>query len=92
MNPQDPHTPNLAIHGERPCACVLGELYAAAERVADANPTLADLRRLRSAFRKAREWMAYNVCKQDEFAMDLARGVRCAHLARPTEPPITDGE
>jgi hypothetical protein len=87
MNPPRP-TLHPRLHGERPAAVVLGELIAAAESVADdASPTR--LSRLISALEKYGAWSAYNVSRQDQFALDLARGVMCAHAARPAK--LKDG-
>jgi len=82
----------MAVQGSRPVACVLGELLVAADRLthAAAEPLthLAEFQRMERALRKAFAWMAFNTSKQDPFAIDLARAVRCAQAARPQ--PFTE--
>jgi hypothetical protein len=87
MNPRRP-SPSPALQGERPPACVLGELIAALEMALTVEGSLPwdlppHLARIKSALEKYGQWSAYNVSKKDQFAIDLARGVLCAHAARP---------
>jgi hypothetical protein len=61
--------------------------HAAAEPLTQ----LAEFHRMERALRKAFAWMAFNTSKQDPFAIDLARAVRCAQAAR-LEPITEDSD